>query len=155
MKFTSLSRGFTLIEIIAVLVILSILFVGIFPILSNAVKGFNQAKNVTDYTETVQSALTRISHEMANINTKKALSISNNSIIYYFGTDSSPSTVSLSGSNLTLNDYTILSNVSSFIITKPSDPRVDITITSTIPDVDGAISRSFTIKTDLNPERFQ
>jgi prepilin-type N-terminal cleavage/methylation domain-containing protein len=93
-------RGFTLIELIAVLIIIGVISIGIYSLLANIVNGFNHTRYVTDYTENLQIALTRITHEVANINTTKTYTISQSSITYYYGSDSNTSNISFSGSNI-------------------------------------------------------
>jgi prepilin-type N-terminal cleavage/methylation domain-containing protein len=158
-------RGTTLLEVIVTLVLVSMVAAGGLAILTNIVEGMIQERNVSAAEENIQGALTRITHEIANMDTKRGYSFPTNGITYYYRDDAAQSTIQLSGTNLLLNGNTLLNNVVSgtgFVITQPdykpaSGPAVPLGITLTV-QVKGAtttVNKSYTAKIELNTQRFQ
>jgi prepilin-type N-terminal cleavage/methylation domain-containing protein len=156
-------RGVTLLEVIITLVILSMVAAGSLAILFNVVEGMIQERNVSAAQENIQAALTRITHEIANMDTKRAYTFGSSSITYYYRDDASTSTIMLSGTNLLLNGNTLLNNVVSgtgFSVTAPdylASPAVPVGITLSVR-VTGAkvtVTKPYTMKIELNTQRFQ
>ncbi|WP_243358216.1 PulJ/GspJ family protein [Fundidesulfovibrio terrae] len=156
-------RGATLLEVIITLVILSMVAAGSLAILFNIVEGMIQERNVSAAEENIQGALTRITHEIANMDTKRAYTFAASSITYYYRTDATQSTIQLSGTNLQLNGNTLLNNVVSgtgFAVTAPNyttSPAVPVGISLSV-QVKGAritVTKTYTAKIELNTQRFQ
>lgn len=153
-------RGATLLEVIITLVILSMVAAGSLAILFNIVEGMIQERNVSAAEENIQGALTRITHEIANMDTKRAYTFAASSITYYYRTDAAQSTIQLSGTNLQLNGNTLLNNVTAFTVTAPNytaSPAVPVGI-SLSAQVKGAritVTKTYTAKIELNTQRFQ
>jgi len=156
-------RGATLIEVIITLVILSTVAAGSLAILFNVVEGMIQERNIAAAEENIQAALTRITHEIANMDTKRGYTFAASSITYYYRADAAQSTIQLSGTNLQLNGNTLLNNVVSgtgFAVTAPNyitSPAVPVGITLSVR-VTGAkvtATKTYTAKIELNTQRFQ
>jgi prepilin-type N-terminal cleavage/methylation domain-containing protein len=162
------SRGMTLLEMVLTLIVLGMLAVGASAILYNGVLGALQTRNDTATAENAQAALTRIAHEIANINTKANYSIDTTNMIltYYYRTDGSQSVITRTGTNITIQangggTYTLMNNVTNaaagFTVSQPySAYSVQISIQVAVPSAYGtAVSKTYTTVVDLNDQRFQ
>lgn len=156
-------RGVSLIETIVVVTILGAVAVGSLTFLHRATQGMLLARNEAAAAENVQAALTRITHELANMDTKRAYTFTSTSITYYYRNEASTSTLALSGTNLTLNGNVLLGNVvsgSGFQVTAPNyiaSPAVPvgIRIQVNVPAVTGTVTKTYSTKIELNTQRFQ
>lgn len=151
--------GMTLLEVVATVAILGVLATGAVALLGNSVQGLIQARNESAAAENVQGALTRITHEIANMDTKRAYSFGSSSITYYYRTDAAQSTILLSGTNLQLNGNTLLNNVVSgtgFAVSGPpgTNPPA-ITITVRIVGAKATVNKTYNTSISLNTQRFQ
>ncbi|MBI4805760.1 MAG: prepilin-type N-terminal cleavage/methylation domain-containing protein [Desulfovibrio sp.] len=158
-------RGTTLIELIVTLVILGIVAAGALPVLMNVLQGWLLAKNEAAAEENIQAALTRITHEIANADTKRLTSswISSNVLTYYYMTDVSQTIIQLNGTNLQINNNTLVGNVVSgtgFVATQqnfganPPTPVV-IQLTVRVPTWKGNVNKTYNTNIALNTQRFQ
>lgn len=151
--------GTTLLELIAALVILGTVAAGALAILTNVTQGMIQTRTESAVAENVQAALTRITHEIANMDIKRAYSFGSSSISYYYRTDGAQSTIQLSGTTLQLNGNTLLNNLVSgtgFAVTAPAPTTpAGITITVRIVGPKSTVNKSFTTSIELNTQRFQ
>ncbi|MFP5220715.1 MAG: type II secretion system protein J [Acidobacteriota bacterium] len=156
-------RGVTLLEMAVSLAVLGILAVGSLSILPNVMQGALLARNAAASAENIQAALTRITHEVANIDTKRAYNFTSTAITYYYRAEASQNTIQLTGTTITLNGNVLLNNVvsgSGFQVTAPNyiaSPAipVGIRIQARVPTLDGTVTKSFTTKIELNTQRFQ
>lgn len=155
--------GATLLEVVITIAILGIVAAGSMQMLTNSVQGWLQSRNESTAAENVQAALTRITHEIANMDTKRAYTFTSTSITYFYRTDVAQSTIQLSGTNLQLNGNTLMNNVvagSGFAVTAPnyiSSPAVPVGISLSIR-IAGArttVTRTYTTRIELNTQRFQ
>jgi prepilin-type N-terminal cleavage/methylation domain-containing protein len=160
--------GFTLLELIATLVVFGMMAVGVTAILTQGVEGALQTRNDTATAENAQAALTRIAHEIANINTKENYTIDTTNMIltYYYRTDGSQSVIERTGTNITIQanggaTYTLLNNVTNaaagFTVSQPySAYSVQISLQVAVPSAYGtAKTETYTTVVDLNDQRFQ
>lgn len=163
MKTAPRESGTTLIEVVVTVAILGILAAGALAMLTNSVQGMLQSRDESAAAENVQAALTRITHEIANMDIKRSYTFGSSSMAYYYKTDASQSTIQLSGSNLLLNGNILLNNVVSgtgFSVTAPNyltSPAVPVGITLSVR-VAGAkatVTKTYTVKIELNTQRFQ
>jgi len=156
-------RGVTLLEMAVSLAVLGILAVGVLSILPNVMQGALLARNAAASAENIQAALTRITHEVANIDTKRAYTFTSTAITYYYRAEAAQNTIQLTGSTITLNGNVLLNNVvsgSGFQVTAPnyiSSPAipVGIRIQAQVPALSGTVTKTFTTKIELNTQRFQ
>ena len=153
-------RGYSLVEVVFTLVILGMVAAGAVGLLVNVTEGFMQARAESTAAENAQAALTRIIHEVANLDTKRSYSLLSNTITYYYRTDVAQSTIQLSGTNLQLNGNTLLNNVVGFTTTKqdygvsPATPAaVSIQVQIVGPKV--TVTKTYSAKIELNAQRFQ
>lgn len=155
--------GATLIEVITVTLVLGIVAVGTLTMLTNSVQGMVVARNEATAAENIQAALTRITHEVANMDTKRAYTFSSNSITYYYRDDAAQSNIRLSGNTILLNNNILLNNLPNsggFSVTSPNystSPAVPvgITINANVPTINGTVTRAYTARIELNTQRFQ
>lgn len=153
--------GTTLLEVAATLAIMGILAAGATAIIFNTVEGSLSARNQSASAENIQGAITRITHEIANLDIKRSYTFGASSIAYYYRSDANQSTIQLSGSTITLNGNVLLTNVTGFQVTAPNyitSPAVapQVRITVNVPRADGTtVSRVFTAKISLNTQRWQ
>lgn len=155
--------GVSLIEAIVVTAILGIVAVGALTFLQRVTQGALLARNEAAAAENVQAAITRITHELANMDTKRAYTFASTSITYYYRNEAATSTVQLSGTNILLNGNVLLGNVvsgSGFQVTAPNyitSPAVPvgIRIQVQVPSVTGTVTRTYSAKIELNTQRFQ
>ena len=158
-------RGTTLLELVVTLIILGIVAAGALPVLMNVVEGWILARNEAAAEENIQAALTRITHEIANADTKRLSStwISSNVVTYYYRTESSQTVIRLNGTNLQINNNTLLGNVVSgtgFVATQqnfgatPPTPVV-VQLTVRVNTVSGTINKMYNTNIALNTQRFQ
>lgn len=149
-------RGFTLIEVITTLVVLSLLGMGAANLLANVAQGMLQTRNATAAAENIQAALTRITHELANMDSQRAFTISASSATYYYKADVAQTTIQLSGTNLQLNGNTLLNNVTAFALARAGN-SIDVTVSMTvrIPTLTGTTSKVYATVVNLNTQRFQ
>ncbi len=133
--------------------------------LTNSVEGLLQARNESAAAENVQAAMTRITHEIANMDIKRAYTFGSTSITYYYRADPAQSTIRLTGQNLQLNGNTLLNNVvpgTGFSVTAPnyiSSPNpavpVGITISVRVPGAKATVTKTYSANIELNTQRFQ
>ncbi len=153
----------TLFEVAATLAVMGILAAGAASVLTGAVEGALESRNQSTSAENIQAALTRITHEIANMDIKRSYSFNSTSISYYYRASGSQSTIQLSGTNLLLNGQVLLSGLvsgSGFQVTAPNyitSPAVpaQVSLTVQVPTVGGSVSRTFTAKISLNTQRWQ
>lgn len=139
--------GFTLIEIIAVLILLGFISIGLGAYYLNTVNSFNANKTAVQIEQDSQFALARITKELNLLSTLKSASGSTLSFNPSTGTGRSSSdiyTFTLKNDELALvvnNDksYVILKNVDIFTVSKISPNIVMISIQLTI----NGISKTF------------
>lgn len=157
-------RGVTLLEMAVSLAVLGILAVGALSILPNVMQGALLTRNSAASAENIQAALTRITHEVANIDTKRAYTFTSTAITYYYRAEAAQNTIQLTGTNITLNGNVLLNNVvsgSGFQVTAPNyitpSPAipVGIRIQVQVPALAGTVTKTFTTKIELNTQRFQ
>jgi len=159
----SAQSGVTLLEMIATLVVMSIVAAGALTLLPAVMRGTLLARNAAASAENIQAALTRITHEVANIDTKRAYTFTSTAITYYYRAEATQNTIQLTGTTITLNGNVLLNNVVSatgFQVTAPNyiaSPAVPvgITINAQIPVLSGTATKAFTTKIELNTQRFQ
>jgi type II secretory pathway pseudopilin PulG len=153
------NTGTTLLELVVALVILGTVAAGALAILTNVTAGMIQTRTESAVAENVQAALTRITHEIVNMDIKRAYSFGSSSITYYYRTDGAQSTIQLSGTTLQLNGNTLLNNVvagTGFAVTAPtSTTPTGITITVLMVGPKSSVNKSFTTSIELNTQRFQ
>ena len=152
-------KGFTLFELIVTLIILGVVAGGATSLFSNVVEGMILTRNVTTSEEKIQTALTRLTHELANANLK----VNNDEVVpgrgtgttfsYYYANDPTPYTVQLTGSNLTLNGNVLLDNVTGFT-TAQNGYSASFTVNVLVPTVHGATPKSYSPVIDLSTQRF-
>lgn len=155
--------GATLIEVITVTLVLGIVAAGSLTMLANSVQGMVEARNEATAAENIQAALTRITHEVANMDTKRAYTFAANSITYYYKNDAAQSNIRLSGNTILLNNNVLLNNLPNaggFAVTAPNystSPAVPVgvTINANVPTTDGTVTRTYTARIELNTQRFQ
>lgn len=152
--------GATLLEVVITIAILGIVAAGSMQMLTNGVEGWLQSRNESTVAENVQAALTRITHEVNNMDTKRAYSFAATSITYFYRTDAAQSTIQLSGTNLQLNGNTLMNNVTAFAVTAPNyiaSPAVPVGISITVRIVGArsTVTRTYTTRIELNTQRFQ
>jgi len=155
--------GVTLFEMIATLVVMSIVAAGALTLLPTVMRGTLLVRNAAASAENIQAALTRITHEVANIDTKRAYTFTSTAITYYYRAEVAQSTIQLTGTTITLNGNVLLNNVvsgSGFQVTAPNyiaSPAVPvgITINAQVPVLSGTATKTFTTKIELNTQRFQ
>jgi type II secretory pathway pseudopilin PulG len=148
---------------ITVTLVLGIVAVGTLTMLTNSVQGMVLARNEATAAENIQAALTRITHEVANMDTKRAYAFTSNSITYYYKSDVAQSSISLSGNTIQLNNNVLLNNLPNsggFSVTAPNysvSPAVPvgITINANVPTLSGTVTRAYTARIELNTQRFQ
>ncbi|BAH74524.1 prepilin-type N-terminal cleavage/methylation domain-containing protein [Solidesulfovibrio magneticus] len=156
-------QGFTLIEVVVTLVLVSIIGLAFSDFTSGVIRGHLNAAQISAATEKTQLALMRISHEIANIDTYRSFNFSNNQITYYYRTDTSQSTIQLSNGRLKLNNYDLLDYVTVFTVSRPKSPSdtgkdgtmLTITITINALGQNGTLSKTFSTSTDLITLKFQ
>jgi prepilin-type N-terminal cleavage/methylation domain-containing protein len=108
-------RGFTLIEIIATLVLVGVLSSIAVLFMGNVLKGFTTVKNNSSAALKAQMALNRISLELRTLSSLSALT--NNVSITYDNSLGDNRTIKFAGSNIyisTPTDYLLIDNVSIF-----------------------------------------
>lgn len=156
------SRGFSLLEMAVTLAILGIAATGALGIMANITQGMMQERAESAAAENAQAALTRIIHEVANIDTKRDWSLTGNVIRGYYRTDANQTTIQLSGTNLQLNGNTLLNNVvagTGFSVTPPSygstTTPVAVTIRTQVVGPKDTVTKIYTTKVELNTQRFQ
>ncbi len=151
-------RGFTLLETIVTLVIVALSAVAIIDLFTNVVSGMIYSRSASASAENIQAALTRITHELANMDTKRNFTLASNSVTYYYRQDANASTIQLTGSNLELNGNTLLNNVTAFSLAKPANSisvSVSMTVNVPTPTPGTTTSKVFSTYVNLNPQRFQ
>jgi prepilin-type N-terminal cleavage/methylation domain-containing protein len=162
------NSGFTLIEIVATMVIVGLVAVAGWSILSNIVEGTLNTRYATAAAEKIQSAFMRISLELANADRTRSITVDNvnKKITYYYQSDSTQSAIQLSGTNLQLvgpsSTGTLVDKVDTATgITLSALPAAGapFSITLTIPVLvprwdQTTVSRSYSTTIDLNPNRF-
>lgn len=157
------THGFTLIEIVVTLVLVSVIGLAFSDFTSGIIRGHLNASQISAATEKTQLALMRISHEIANIDTYRAFNFSNNQIVYYYRTDTSQSTIQLSNGKLKLNNNDLLDYVTAFTVSRPNSPSdtskqgamLTISITINALGQNGTLSKTFSTSTDLTTLKFQ
>ncbi|MFZ5428302.1 MAG: PulJ/GspJ family protein [Thermodesulfobacteriota bacterium] len=155
--------GGTLLEMTAVLAVLGVVMAGALSILPDAVRGMILARDESAAAENIQAALTRITHEVSNMDTKRPYSFTSTSITYYYRNEGVQSTISLSGTNLTLNGNVLLGNLvsgSGFQVSSPNyiaSPAVPagVTLNVRVPGLNGMVTKTYTTKIEFNTQRFQ
>jgi len=157
--FTRPDSGMTLLEVVATVAILGVVAVGSLAMLANSVQGLIQARNESAAAENVQAALTRIIHEIVNMDTKRAYTFGSSSITYYYRTDATQSTIQLSGTTVQLNGNTLLNNViagTGFTVAGPpgTNPPA-ITITVQVVGAKATVNKTYSTSIELNTQRFQ
>ncbi|WP_243439345.1 prepilin-type N-terminal cleavage/methylation domain-containing protein [Fundidesulfovibrio soli] len=153
-------RGFSVLEVVVTVVILAIVAAGGLGIMANVTQGFLQERAVSAAAENAQAALTRIIHEVSNLDTKRSYSLASNTITYYYRTDASQSTIQRTGTNLLLNGNTLLNNVTAFTTTAPNygaSPAVPAAVSIQVQIVGpkATVTKTYTAKIELNSQRFQ
>ncbi len=149
-----------MLEVAAAVAILGIVAASALGILANVTQGFMQARAETAAAENAQAALTRIIHEVANIDTKRSYSLAGNVITYYYRTDATQSTIQRTGTNLQLNGNTLLSNVTAFTTTQQNygtSPAVPAAVSMQVQVVGpkDTVTKTYSAKIELNSQRFQ
>jgi len=155
--------GATLLELVAVLTVLAVVMAGALSVLPDAVRGMILARDESAAAENIQAALTRITHEVTNMDTKRPYGFTSTSITYYYRDDAAQSTISLSGTNLMLNGNVLLGNLvsgSGFQVTSPNyiaSPAVPagVTLNVRVPGLNGMVTKTYVTKIEFNTQRFQ
>jgi len=155
--------GTTLIELVVVLLVLGVVMAGALSILPDAVRGMLLVRDESAAAENIQAALTRITHELSNMDTKRSYSFGSTSITYYYRAEAAQSTLQLSGTNLVLNGNVLLDNLvsgSGFQVTSPNyiaSPAVPagVTLKVLVPSLEGTVTKTYTTKIEFNTQRFQ
>ena len=161
MHMNSKQNGFTLLEVIVTTVILGMAAVAVLGFFTRAVEGMLLTRNETAAEENIQAALTRITHEVANLDTKRAYSFSSNTITSYYRTDAATTTIVRAGTTITLGGNILLNNVvnaaSGFTVTQPTSPySVTVSISVQVPGLRGATTtKTYSTVINLNTQRFQ
>ncbi len=137
METRSGNKGFTLIELIATLVILGILATTITLGFSEVMEGFLIAEEHSDMIQEVQVALNRMHIELQHVN--RVTSSSGTSISYHprFTFDEgelAESTLSYTGTQITLDNDVLLDGVTDFDIIYLDQPTVTGNTTSQFND---------------------
>jgi len=149
-------RGFTLLEIVITLVIVGFAAVGVSALLTNVVTGMLYTRSASASAENIQAALTRITHELANMDTQRSITWGASSVTYYYKQDASTTTIQLTGSALQLNGNTLLDNVTAFSISRPANSvSVSVSMTVNVPTQNGTTPKVFSTYINLNTQRFQ
>ncbi|MFP5239159.1 MAG: Tfp pilus assembly protein FimT/FimU [Acidobacteriota bacterium] len=155
--------GFSLLEMAVTLAILGTVAAGALGILANVTQGMMQERAESAAAENAQAALTRIIHEVANLDTKRNYSFASNTITYYYRAEAPQNVIRLSGTNLQLNGNTLLNNVvagTGFTVTNfnygvsPAIPP-GITIQMQVVGPKTTVTKIYTAKIELNTQRFQ
>lgn len=157
------ANGFTLIEVVVTLVLVSIIGLAFSDFTSGIIRGHLNAAQISAATEKTQLALMRISHEIANIDTYRSFNFANNQIVYYYRTDTTQSTIQLTNGRLKLNNYDLLDYVTAFTVARPNSPSdtskqgtmLNISITINALGQNGTLSKTFSTSTDLTTLKFQ
>ena len=152
-------NGFTLFEVVVTLIILGIVAGGAVSLFTNVVEGMILTRNATASAEKIQTALTRITHELAGANLAVQSSVvsGGNTLSYYYATDPTLYTVQRSGTNLTLNGNVLLDNIvnnGTGFTAAQNVYSVTITINVLVPMVSGTTAKTYTTVIDLNSQRF-
>lgn len=151
-------QGFTLLETVVTLVIVSLSAVAIIDLFTNVVSGMLYARSASASAENIQAALTRITHELANLDSKRNFTLSSSSVTYFYRQDANASTIQRTGSTLQLNGNTLLDNVTAFALAKPANSisvSVSMTVNVPTPTPGTTTSKVFSTFVNLNPQRFQ
>jgi type II secretory pathway pseudopilin PulG len=157
-------RGATIIEVILTVAILGIVIAGPIGFLANIIDGFIFERNISAAEENIQAALTRITHEVANMDTKRSYTFGSSSITYYYKNNAAQTTILLSGTNILLDGNILLNNVLSgtgFAVTAPNyiaSPATPagITIRAQVTGADKlTVTKTYTARIELNTQRFQ
>jgi prepilin-type N-terminal cleavage/methylation domain-containing protein len=129
MKINNCQKGFTLIEVIAVLVLVGLLSLAAATGFVTAVQGYLFAKNNATISEKAQLAINRIYQELVSCDSCTGTSGSVGTITNYI---SSNRTITLSGSNIVLsegaNTDILLDNVNTFTMIYNANGSITVTI---------------------------
>lgn len=155
--------GATMLEMVATIAILGILALGALQIVTNVTEGWLQVRNESASAENIQAALTRITHEIGSMDTKRPYTFTSTSITYYYKADAAQSIIQLSGTNLLLNGNVLLNNLisgSGFQVTAPNysvNPAapVGIQLSVQVTGASATVTKTYTAKIELNTQRFQ
>lgn len=149
-------RGFTLLETVVTLVIVGFAAVSISAMLTNVVNGMLYARSASASAENIQAAMTRITHELANMDTQRAITWGGNSVTYYYRTDAATTTIQLNGSTIQINNNTLLDNVTAFSLTfTQGNIAVAVSLTVNVPTPTATTAKTFSTFVNLNMQRFQ
>lgn len=154
-------NGFTLLEVVVVTLLVGLAAVSVTAFFTKAVEGALFTRDVTAAQENIQAALTRVTHEVANLDTKRAYSFANNAIVYYYRDESTQTTIARSGTLLQINGETLLDNVvnstAGFTVTQPINAySITVSLSVNIPVLNASsVTKTYSTVINLNTQRFQ
>jgi len=117
MPYFKNQQGFTLIELVIVIVILSIIAAVASQMLAQGFNAFLKAQNVTDANWQGQVALERMIRDIRTVRSANDISSSTSTTFSFVNLAGTSMTYTLSGSNLTLNGNVLASGVNSLTFT--------------------------------------